>query len=54
MGMRLREGVELGTVLNHRHIDELIELGLIEINASYLRATDQGFLVLNSIIEKLV
>ena len=61
MGMRVRDGISVdrytrisGKSLNSNNIDELRAIGMIEIDGDQLRATDQGFAVLNAVLEKLL
>ncbi len=60
MGLRLTEGVDLARlhkmsplVATQPQIEPLVDLGLVEETATRLRATPNGRLVLNALIEKL-
>lgn len=64
MGLRLNEGINkqhfeyicninFNKFINQNKKQELIKLGLIEESPTYLKATQEGFLVLNKIIEDL-
>lgn len=64
MGLRLQNGIDkkhftnicglrFEEFANSQALNELVAMGLIENNAEYIRATDNGFLVLDTIIEKL-
>ena len=61
MGLRLKEGIDLiryetiaGRALDAEKMAHLQEIGMIEVNRSRLCVTDQGFIVLNAIIETLL
>lgn len=64
MGIRLNQGIEkahfeqicgikFDNFINQTNKNELLNLGLIEENDNYLKATKDGFLLLNKIIEDL-
>ena len=60
MSMRLSEGMEVsryenlaGTTLPAARVSDLLQLGLIEVLAGRVRATDQGRPVLNGILREL-
>lgn len=61
MGLRLKEGVDLsryealaGKSLSVVKIDELRELGMVKLSDSELAVLNQGVIVLNSVISKLL
>ncbi len=61
MGLRLKEGIDLaryaalaGTPLEPAKIDHLCEIGMAKRTNSRLIVLDQGFIVLNSVIEALL
>ena len=61
MGLRLKEGVSLtryknllGEPLPSTKIDHLERIGMVQKKESQLIVTDQGFMVLNAIIEELL
>lgn len=61
MGLRLKEGVDLsryealaGKSLSVVKIDELRELGMVKLSDSKLTVLNQGVIVLNSVISKLL
>ncbi len=61
MGLRLREGVSMsryagisGHSLDSAKVDHLIDLGMIRINQDRLIVSEQGFPVLNAVIEALL
>lgn len=61
MGMRLREGVDLnrytalaGTPLDQDRLDELTEQGMIAQRETQFIVLDQGFMVLNAILGRLL
>lgn len=53
MGLRLREGIEIGYFKNIEQVNSLIKQGLLQHKDNNIRATQQGILVLNSIINSL-
>jgi putative oxygen-independent coproporphyrinogen III oxidase len=53
MGMRTKKGIKLGLIENQKATRNLIEQNLLEEKEGYIKATKQGFLVLNSIINKI-
>ncbi len=64
MGLRLQQGISkkhfsdvadmtLDDFINQNNLKELVLQGMIENTQSHLKATDQGFLFLNQLIEKL-
>jgi oxygen-independent coproporphyrinogen-3 oxidase len=60
MGLRLKRGVDLadlkartGKTIERQHIEDLIEQKLVVIDAGKLQASDQGRLVLNTLISEL-
>ena len=61
MGLRLREGVDLkryadlaGTPLSDKKITQMQDIGMISKAGSRIFVTDQGFMVLNSILAELL
>jgi oxygen-independent coproporphyrinogen-3 oxidase len=58
MGLRLKEGVSLSRFFalsgQTLQTDELQELGMLEFDGDRMRATSQGRLLLNAVLEKLV
>ena len=64
LGLRLKNGLKISELdsrfkidfqkLKKVEINELKNIGLIEIKDGYLRATEKGFLFLNKAIEMLV
>lgn len=61
MGLRLKEGVSLdrfaqlnGKPLSDHQISHLTEIGMINIEGSRLIVSNQGFMVLNAVIEALL
>ena len=61
MGLRLREGISMsryasleGQPPNHDSINELQDLGLVEIEKDKLIVSNQGVMVLNAVISKLL
>jgi coproporphyrinogen III oxidase-like Fe-S oxidoreductase len=60
MGMRLREGVDLGRISQPRrdalsfNINALHEMGMVEIAENRLRTTDAGRPVLNAVLRQLL
>ena len=61
MGLRLREGINLeryqalsGAEISQDKISHLTEIGMIMAEAKQLAVTDQGFIVLNAVIEALM
>ena len=61
MGLRLREGISAdryqrltGTALKPAALDHLQEIGMIKLAGSKLTVTNQGFNVLNAVIEALL
>ena len=57
MGLRLVEGVNLKSIesiLNQEMVKKFVDQGLLEQNKTRLKATSDGFLVLNYLIENLV
>lgn len=61
MGLRLKEGVDLrryeniaGAALSGDKIAELRELGMITLTDQHLIVTNQGFMILNAVIEALM
>ena len=60
MGLRLRDGIDLeryrnlsGTAIDPVAIDHLIDLGMVTARNQSLSVTDQGLMVLNSVIAEL-
>jgi oxygen-independent coproporphyrinogen-3 oxidase len=61
MGLRLKEGVDVarytalnGTPLSDTAVHDLLDLSLIELREGRIIVLDQGFMVLNSVIGKLL
>ena len=61
MGLRLKEGVSLsrfealgGSALASEKLGHLTEIGMISVFGDRLIVTDQGFMVLNAVIEGLL
>jgi len=61
MGLRLKEGIDpkryaalAGEVLNPSALDHLTEIGMLDQARERITVTDQGFMVLNSVIETLL
>ncbi|WP_390911676.1 radical SAM family heme chaperone HemW [Pseudosulfitobacter sp. SM2401] len=61
MGLRLKEGVSIkryetlaGKPLDQNAVQELTELNLISMKADQLTVLDQGFMVLNGVLRKLL
>ena len=61
MGLRLSDGVDMdryaalaGRPLPSTSLQELSDMGMVEQSGPILRATDQGRLVLNAVIAKLL
>ena len=61
MGLRLKEGVSLsrfealsGSALASEKLEHLTEIGMISVFGDRLIVTDQGFMVLNAVIEGLL
>ena len=61
MGLRLKEGVSLsryetiaGVPLEQGRLDHLSEIGMIEVSGDRLIVSDQGFMVMNAVIEALL
>ncbi len=61
MGLRLREGLSLdrfktinGTAIPQKSLQHLIDIGMINVERSALTVTNQGFMVLNAVIEALL
>ena len=61
MGLRLKEGISLrrfeeltGHAISGQKLDHLSEIGMIELSSDSLIVSDQGFMVLNAVIEALL
>lgn len=61
MGLRLKEGISLrrfeeltGLAIPGQKLDHLSEIGMIELSSDRLIVSDQGFMVLNAVIEALL
>ncbi|WP_407493879.1 radical SAM family heme chaperone HemW [Pseudooceanicola sp. MF1-13] len=61
MGLRLTDGIDMdrfanlaGHPISNQPLQELIDLGMVQTNGVNLRATDQGRLVLNAVIARLL
>jgi oxygen-independent coproporphyrinogen-3 oxidase len=63
MGLRLREGVDLGRIANRTGVDDLIDeeaalrlerQGLVSRSGTRLHVTRAGMLVLNAILVEIV
>lgn len=61
MGLRLEEGINLkryealaGVPIERAKIDHLCEIGMISVKNDQLMVLDQGFMVLNAVIETLI
>ncbi len=61
MGLRMRDGIDMtryaalsGKPLAQDALQDLIELGMLRQEKSHLVVTDQGFVVLNAVIAKLL
>ncbi|NIZ09632.1 radical SAM family heme chaperone HemW [Pseudooceanicola sp. HF7] len=61
MGLRLKEGIALsrfadlnGSALCQARMDELVEMDLLKQNNDLLAVTDQGRMVLNAVLDKLL
>jgi putative oxygen-independent coproporphyrinogen III oxidase len=61
MGLRLKEGIDLhrytqiaGTPLESSKLSHLKDINMINVKESHLTVTDQGFIVLNAVIEGLL
>ncbi|MBW4706723.1 radical SAM family heme chaperone HemW [Roseobacter sp. YSTF-M11] len=61
MGLRLKEGVDLkryeelaGAPLHPSTVTELVDLGMISMDAGKIIVLDQGFIVLNAVIAELL
>ncbi|WP_370399635.1 radical SAM family heme chaperone HemW [Sulfitobacter sp. JB4-11] len=61
MGLRLKEGIDTaryaaiaGQPLSERRLAELVDLGMISSTKDRLIVSDQGFMVLNAVIEALM
>jgi len=61
MGLRLKEGISLdrftalnGTEVSQGTLEHLTNIGMIQVDGSRLTVTNQGFMVLNAVIEALL
>lgn len=61
MGLRLKEGISLdrftalnGTEIPQETLEHLTNIGMIQVDGSRLTVTNQGFMVLNAVIEALL
>jgi oxygen-independent coproporphyrinogen-3 oxidase len=61
MGLRLKEGISLdrftalnGTEIPQETLEHLTDIGMIQVGGSRLTVTNQGFMVLNAVIEALL
>ncbi|APE45098.1 coproporphyrinogen III oxidase [Sulfitobacter alexandrii] len=61
MGLRLKEGIDLkryaaiaGAPVDPGALDHLIDIGMVEHSDERINVTDQGFIVLNSVLEALL
>lgn len=54
MGIRLKEGLPISLKPQLKNLDMLVAEGFIEETESAIKATNKGFLMLNSVIEKLL
>ena len=61
MGLRLKEGIDLnrfaalsGAPLSDEKLAHLSDIGMIDVKQERLTVTNQGFMVLNAVIEGLL